>query len=733
MLDKTRSNLNLYIVLISVHGLIRSNNLELGKDADTGGQIKYLIELSKALIEHPDVKRVDLLTRQVFDSKVDLIYSQASEIISPGATIFRIPCGPRRYLRKEVLWPHLDSFADQALLHIREVKKIPDVIHSHYADSGFIGAHLAGLLGIPLIHTGHSLGRDKLQRLLANGSKVENIEKQYNITQRIEAEEYTLDVAEKVIASTKQEINEQYQLYDNYEPQRMCVIPPGIELKQFFPPTANKYAPAFKKSIDRFLENPNRPIILALARADLRKNVKSLIEAYGQSTELQKIANLVILLGTREDVADLSKESREVFNEVLYLIDKYDLYGKISYPKFHHASDIPQIYRLASKSHGVFINPALTEPFGLTIIEAAASGLPVVATKHGGPAEIIENCKNGLLIDPLDKQQIASALLTILSNKQIWTTYSKSGIFRSRKFYSWNGHVERYVSEIKKHLTKRNRKIRTRSKKSRLPTIDRLIVCDIDDTLIGNNQGLKFFLDRLKTSDANIGLGVATGRNVASAIKVLKDWEVPNPDVLITSVGTEIKYGPQTTYDHAFWRLIQYRWDPAAISQAMKEIPGIRLQVKRNQSTYKISYLVDPSKMPTLREIKQHLRHQNLHANVIYSHQAYLDILPMRASKGAAVRYVADKWGIPLEHILVAGDSGNDTNMLLGDTLGVVVANHNTELRRLKGRPRIYFSKGEHAWGINEAMDHYNFLGQVDTHDEQNLSFPMSSKVIEFI
>jgi len=723
MSNNSKNKSNLYIVLISVHGLLRSKDLELGKDADTGGQIKYLIELSKSLISHPDVSRVDLLTRQVFDSKIDDIYSQDKEEISTGATIYRIPCGPRRYLRKEVLWPHLDSFADQALLHIREVGKIPDIIHSHYADGGFVGAHLAGLLGVPLIHTGHSLGRDKLQRLLAQGSKAENIEKQYNITQRIEAEEYTLDMAAKVIASTKQEINEQYQLYDNYQPERMSVIPPGIELNQFFPPTRSKRIPAFKQTVDKFLSQPDKPMILALARADLRKNVRSLIEAFGKSKELQEMSNLVILLGNREDINEWNKESREVFNEFLYLIDKYDLYGKVAYPKNHRTHDIPQLYRLAVKSRGVFINPALTEPFGLTIIEAAASGLPVVATKHGGPTEIIENCNNGILIDPLDTQQITLSLLSILSNRQLWSKYSKNGINGAHKFYSWPGHASRYVTEIKKHIPKHNLKKKKQSIKSRLPTVDRLIICDIDNTLIGNGQGLKVFLERLKESGEKIGLGVATGRNVNSAKEALKSWEVPQPDVLITSVGTEIKYGPQITYDEAWWRLIQYRWDPGTTLRAMKKIPGIRLQVRKNQSTYKISFIVDPVKMPPLREIKQHLRQHKLHANVIYSHQAYLDILPMRASKGAAVRYVADKWGIPLEHILVAGDSGNDTDMLLGDTLGVVVANHSTELRRLKGRPRVYFSEGEYAWGINEALDYYNFLGQVDTHDEQNPSF----------
>ncbi|MGD9386504.1 MAG: HAD family hydrolase, partial [Thioalkalispiraceae bacterium] len=119
-----------YIVLISVHGLIRGENLELGRDADTGGQTLYVIELARALAAHPDVARVDLLTRRVIDSKLDESYSAPQEKLAENAWIVRLNCGPRRYLRKEVLWPHLPGFIDSALQHIRNVGQVPDIVHS---------------------------------------------------------------------------------------------------------------------------------------------------------------------------------------------------------------------------------------------------------------------------------------------------------------------------------------------------------------------------------------------------------------------------------------------------------------------------------------------------------------------------------------------------------------------------------------------------------------------------
>lgn len=134
----------------------------------------------------------------------------------------------------------------------------------------------------------------------------------------------------------------------------------------------------------RHLDSPTKPLILALSRPDKRKNIVSLIEAYGQSEQLQQLANLLIIAGNRDDIDDLERGAQEVFHEILVAVDRYDLYGKVMLPKHHRRDEVPMIYRIAAATRGVFVNPALTEPFGLTLIEAAASGLPIVATEDGG-------------------------------------------------------------------------------------------------------------------------------------------------------------------------------------------------------------------------------------------------------------------------------------------------------------------------------------------------------------
>lgn len=411
MKEKFPTGRPLNILLISVHGLIRGQELELGRDADTGGQTKYVVELARALGEHADVASVVLMTRLVVDNQVSEDYAQPLEVLSDKVSIVRIACGEKKYLAKELLWDTLENFSDNALAYIKHMERIPDVLHSHYADAGYVGSRLSHQLGVPLVYTGHSLGRNKRKQLLASGIKRGDIETTYHISRRIEAEETTLGVAERVITSTQQEIEQQYGLYDYYQPQCMRVVPPGTDLEKFYPPRGDEQSSPVAKELRRFLTHPDKPIILALSRPDPRKNIIALIEAYGESPALQAVANLVVVAGNRDDIQDMEDVSGSVLHDILIAIDKYDLYGKVAYPKHHKQEEVAVYYRLAAALQGVFINPALTEPFGLTLIEAAACGLPIIATEDGGPIDIIKNCQNGLLVDPLDRRSITAALL----------------------------------------------------------------------------------------------------------------------------------------------------------------------------------------------------------------------------------------------------------------------------------------------------------------------------------
>ncbi|TYJ02493.1 hypothetical protein E1A91_A13G233500v1 [Gossypium mustelinum] len=499
----------LYIVLISLHGLIRGENMELGRDSDTGGQVKYVVELARALGSMPGVYRVDLLTRQVASLDVDWSYGEPTEMLTPrnsedfmdeigessGAYIVRIPFGPKdKYIPKELLWPHIPEFVDGALSHIIQMSHVlgeqigsgkpvwPVAIHGHYADAGDSAALLSGALNVPMLFTGHSLGRDKLEQLLKQGRlSKDEINTTYKIMRRIEAEELSLDASEIVITSTRQEIDEQWRLYDGFDPvlerklrarirrnvscygrfmPRMVIIPPGMEFHHIVPQDGDMDGevegneehpsspdPPIWSEIMRFFSNPRKPMILALARPDPKKNITTLVKAFGECRPLRELANLTLIMGNRDGIDEMSSTNASVLLSVLKLIDKYDLYGQVAYPKHHKQFEVPDIYRLAAKTKGVFINPAFIEPFGLTLIEAAAHGLPIVATKNGGPVDIHRVLDNGLLVDPHDQQSIADALLKLVADKHLWARCRQNGL-KNIHLFSWPEHCKTYLSRI---------------------------------------------------------------------------------------------------------------------------------------------------------------------------------------------------------------------------------------------------------------------------------------------
>ena len=703
-------NKPLYIVLISVHGLIRGHDLELGRDADTGGQTKYVVELARALGEHPGVEQVVLLTRRVVDSQVSADYAEVFELLSDKASIVRIACGEDKYLRKEMLWDSLENFSDNVLAYLKSQPRMPDVLHSHYADAGYVGSRLSHQLGIPLVHTGHSLGRNKRQQLLASGIKRSEIESIYHISRRIEAEETTLGTAERVITSTQQEIEQQYGLYDFYQPERMRVISPGTDLTQFFPPQGDEKKSPMAMALKRYLKQPNKPMILALSRPDPKKNIVALIEAYGGSPALQQAANLVIVAGNRDDIQEMETVSKGVLTEILLAIDKHDLYGKLAYPKHHKPQEVAVLYRLAASSGGVFVNPALTEPFGLTLIEAAACGLPIVATEDGGPTDIIRNCQNGHLINPLDKAAMADTLLQVLADKVAWRRLARKGVEGVRRFYSWPAHVERYLSVIRPLVEKTELITRMNLQRRSGTFRNQAIFASLDLNLLGDKVSLAPFLQTMQAHRKAIIFGIATGRGLDDALSTLKRHYIPQPDVLITGQGTQIHYAPNLTEDAVWARHIDHQWNIQAVRDLLKEFPGLTMQPKNQQSAFKLSYYMDPT-VASVHEIQQLLLRNEQAVNVIFSFGQFLDVLPVRASKGLALRWCAEQFGFPLEKTLVAGVTGADADMLRGNTLGVVVDNrHLAELADLATIEKIFFSKQPYAAGILEAMTHYNFF-----------------------
>jgi sucrose-phosphate synthase len=717
-----------HIQLFSIHGLLRAENMQLGHDADTGGQIKYVVELGNALSQSENVKRVELFTRVIRDKAVSEDYAQPVEQVNDKFSVVRIQCGGKKYMRKELLWPHLDEYVDKTIKYIKRQNAIPDIVHGHYPDAGYVAMQLAEIFGISFIYTGHSLGRSKLKQLTDDGMRVEVVNKKYKIDHRIQMEEEVLKKADLIIASTHQEVSEQYGQYHNKDIPKYQVIPPGLDVEKFYPfyhdllPDTDKgeielYAQAsMLEELNRFFMHPDRPVILSLCRPDKRKNIAGLIKAYGEDLELQSMANLAVFAGIRKDITEMEDNERDVLTEILLLMDKYDLYGKIAIPKKHDFEhEVPELYRIAAEKKGVFVNSALNEPFGLTLIEAAACGLPIIAPDDGGPRDIVKNCQCGIIVNTSDTKAIADAAKRIISDSEKWKQYSKAGIMNIGRHYTWKSHASSYMKQISRIFAEQDEEkmqvaVPSDAIGRRLAKLNYFIVANIDNTLVGDsNKHLSALLTLLQKNREHIGFGLATGRTIESATEFLKKQHIPLPDILIASVGAEIYYGKNLHHGRGWETHISAKWNRDKIVDLLADFTFLQYQPAEAQRRFKISYEIEPGK-DRLAMIHERLLRNQCRYNLIYTQDRYLDILPYRASKGKAIRYLSYKWEIPLGNFLVCGDSGNDEEMLHGEPLGVVVGNYSPELNKLKGIRNIYFAKEKYSSGILEGIERYQFI-----------------------
>jgi sucrose synthase len=188
-----------------------------------------------------------------------------------------------------------------------------------------------------------------------------------------------------------------------------------------------------------------------MARLDRIKNLTGLAECFGQSPELQERCNLILIAGKIHDSDSTDNEERAEIEKMYRIIDQYNLHGKIRWlgirlPK----SDSGEIYRVIADRRGVFVQPALFEAFGLTILEAMISGLPTFGTQFGGPLEIIQDGVNSFYINPTNLEETAQKLLDFVSkcdqNPNYWLEISNKAMARVYSTYTWKIHTTKLLS-----------------------------------------------------------------------------------------------------------------------------------------------------------------------------------------------------------------------------------------------------------------------------------------------
>lgn len=245
----------------------------------------------------------------------------------------------------------------------------------------------------------------------------------------------------------------------------------------------------------------------------------------------------------------------------------------------------------------------------------------------------------------------------------------------------------------------------------RAPT--KLIVADIDGTLIdeqGNNDGLDELRTTLADLDETTLFAFATGRNLKSIEQVVKSFDLPEADFMISSVGSAIYYDyNEASIDCCWDDHIRKGWNRSNLKRSLATFPGLTLQGEEDQSKTKLSYYTDANNF-SFEALQEKLKKQINRITLTYSHNAFLDILPIKASKAKAISFIAEKLLISNDNIIVCGDSGNDLDMLDSEFKSIIVANHSEELSFLREKENCYFTSKDTAEGVVEGLKHWNII-----------------------
>ncbi len=651
---------------LALGGCLKAPPIDFGITADSGGHLAYVMDAALAQAALTDVEQVTLVTRSFAEENLPSNHAMAREIVADRVTIDRIATDSPRYLEKEALAAELPAFCSAFWRYLDMLPVLPDVIHAHFADAVVAAIEARRRFGIPFVYTPHALAIDKRGQGLGDAG----------LDARIAAERRAIAQADALIVSTHDEADRQVRAYGVAVDDRIRCIAPGVPQRQ-----SNPDAPTLVDRLGEMVDRPDLPIILAIARPVAKKNLAGLVRAYAADPLLQAQANLVILAG--QDDGRASAEERAVRADLHRLCATPALRGRVALPARHDAADVTALYRRAAAG-GVFVNPALHEPFGLTLIEAAEAGVPVVATRHGGPREILATIGHGLLVDPRDTAAIAVACREVIGNAAAHARFRVAALANHHR-YDWRRYAAESVAVY--------RSLRGQAA---------LLACDIDHTLTGCAASAEAFSQWRRASALHFV--VATGRSFAEARAVLAQWHLPEPDAFITDVGTRIMLvGPDGTWRacDAYGRSLDADWDMPGVRAALEPL-DLTPQAEATAGPHKLSFFGDAVDAAAIRTA---LSAEGLSARVIFSHGRLIDVLAPAGGKAAAIAAYAARVGLTLADCIAAGDSGNDIDMLERCGTAIVVGNAGHELAGLTPRPGLYRAKRHHAAGVIEGLE----------------------------
>jgi sucrose synthase len=508
------------IAIVSPHGYFGQSNV-LGKP-DTGGQVVYILDQVRALEREMresihdqglDIEpTIVVLTRLIPEANGTTCNQRLEPILgTENARILRVPF--RTYDTGEIMshwisrfevWPYLERYAIEAerelLAELGGVR--PDFVIGNYSDGNLVASVMAHRLGVTQCNIAHALEKTKY---LLSDLHWEHHEDEHHFAVQYTADLIAMNTADFIITSTYQEIAGttesvgQYESYGSFSLPRLyrvisgidCfdpkfnIVSPGADPRVFFPYSNEGHRPdELRKEIETmvygspncafrgFLRDQGKPLLFAMSRLDRIKNAAGLVQWYAQNQELREAANLLIVGGRLRSEESNDRDEREQIARVHWLFDEHGLEGNVRWLEMQtDKTKVGELYRFVADQRGAFVQPALFEAFGLTVVEAMSSGLPTFATCYGGPLEIIQEGVSGFHIDPTQGALATSKMLGFFraceNDSGKWDAISKGAIERVTARYNWPLYAStllklsriygfwRYISSLERDETRR--------------------------------------------------------------------------------------------------------------------------------------------------------------------------------------------------------------------------------------------------------------------------------------
>ena len=486
------------VAILSPHGWFGQANV-LGRP-DTGGQVVYILDQVRAL-EHEMRQRIAghgldiepqilVITRLIPESEGTSCGVRLEPIAgTANARILRVPFRDRHgavvphWLSRFEIWPYLERYTEDVERDLlAELGGRPDLIVGNYSDGNLVATLLSRRLRVTQCNVAHAL--EKTKYLYSDLFWQEN-EAQYHFSCQFTADLIAMNAADFIITSTYQEIAGtddsvgQYEAHgaftlpglyrvlqgiDVFDP-KFNIVSPGADPQVYFPPAESERrldhllgdiaelidGRGTAADIRGVLAQPDKPLLFTMARMDRIKNITGLVTWYAQCPALREACNLLVVSGHVDPARSGDAEERAQIEHMHGLMTEHGLDGQVRWLGRHLEKDLAgELYRVVADRHGAFVQPALFEAFGLTVIEAMSCGLPTFATRFGGPSEIIEDGISGFHVDPNHGARAAERMAAFFArcaeDPAHWERIAQGGLQRVAARYTWARYAERLMT-----------------------------------------------------------------------------------------------------------------------------------------------------------------------------------------------------------------------------------------------------------------------------------------------